>query len=82
MSLEPLSKANADDWAETIWQNILRTHNGKPEKHPLLYEIGKYRERHSVYQEQQKKLTPLTSAANIRDGIKERIFNSISTLAN
>jgi AcrR family transcriptional regulator len=81
MSLSRLSSANADDWAETIWQNILRTNDGTPEKHPELYEIGKYRERHSEYQDQQKKVTPRTAAANIRAGIKERFFKAVRTLA-
>jgi hypothetical protein len=81
MSLARLSRANADDWAETIWQKILQTHGGKPETNPELYEIGKYRERHSEHQDQQKKVTPRTAASNIRAGIKERIFKAVRTMA-
>lgn len=81
MSLVRLSRSNADEWAETIWQNILNTHDGKPETNPELRGIGEYRKRHSEYQEQQKTATPRTAAANIRAGIKERIFKAVHILA-
>ena len=81
MSLGTLSRANADDWAKTIWQKILQTHGGKPETNPELHGIGEYRKRHSEYIGQQKKATPRTAASNVRAGIKERIFKAIRALA-
>ena len=82
MSLSRLSLATADDWAETIWENILRTHNGTPEKHPELYKIGKYRARHSEHIGQQEHATQGPIDVNIRDGIKERVFKAVRALAS
>jgi hypothetical protein len=81
MSLPPLNSACADDWANAIWEMILVTYDRKPENDPELHKIGKYRERHSEYIEQQKKTTPQTCNSNVRDGIKERISKAVRALA-
>lgn len=81
MSLETLSRANADDWAKAIWQKILQENTGKPETKPELRVIGKFRELHSEKKGHQYKATPRTAAANIRDGIRERIFKAVRAMA-
>lgn len=81
MSLETLSRANADDWAKAIWQKILQEHAGKPETKRGLRVIGKFRELHSEKKGHQYKATPRTAEANIRDGIRERIFKAVRAMA-
>jgi hypothetical protein len=60
---------------------ILMTNNGTPETNPVLHEIGKHRKRHSEHIGQQLIATPKTSRANIRDGIKTRVFKAVCALA-
>lgn len=81
MSLARLSRASADEWAKTIWQKILQTHDGKPETNPELRVIGKYRERHSEKYGHQYKATHRTAETEIRDGLRERIFKAVRALA-
>lgn len=55
MSLARLSRANADEWAKTIWQKILQTHGGKG--YDLLWNasklesLGRVREALGAYQQ-------------------------------
>ena len=81
MALPELTQASADIWATAIWKSVLRTSNGKPEDNPDLRKIGEYRKRHSEHIGQQKKVTQKTEKANIRDGIRDRIFKAVRAIA-
>ncbi|MGD0253909.1 MAG: hypothetical protein ABSC01_14580 [Verrucomicrobiota bacterium] len=80
MSLGTLSRANADDWAKTIWQKIMETHYGHPEKDRTLRIMGNYRKNHNAVTGL-KKTTGKTAESNIRNGIKKRIFDAVRNLA-
>lgn len=80
MSLGNLSRANADDWAKTIWQKIMETHGGHPEKDRTLRIMGNYRKNHNSVTGP-KKTTGKTAESNIRNGIKLRIFKTVRNLA-
>jgi len=80
-TLPPLAKDTADKWFAVGWQAILDETNGRPETIPALFEIGSHRAEHSKRTGQQNKTTPRTAAANIREGIKERIRQAIHSMA-
>jgi hypothetical protein len=81
LDLKPYCRATAPHWAGVLWQGILNDCTGRPDLHPMLRELGLYRKDHSKHGGQQKKVTPATEAANIRDGIKTRITQAVLQLA-
>ena len=79
MGLPPLNRASADKWAGVVWKMVLGIHEGHPEKNRELRSMGNYRARHHEVTGA-RKATGRTAAANVRDGIKRRIFKSFREL--
>ena len=80
-TLPPLTNDTAAKWFKVGWVAILEYSNGKPEDVPELAALGAHRAKKSERSGQQKRATPRTEAANIRDGIKERIADALQSLA-
>ena len=79
--LPPLTKRTAKKWFNVGWDALMEATEGHPERDPELRPLGIYRARHSVYEGAQKKETPGTVEANIRDGIKARLLEAVTSLS-
>ena len=80
-ALSPLTKQTAKEWFNVGWDALMEATEGHPERDPELRPLGIYRARHSVYEGAQKKETPGTVEANIRDGIKARLLEAVTSLS-
>jgi hypothetical protein len=67
----------ARQWGAAAWKMLCDDYNGHPEENRYIAQLGEHRRKHSVTQGAQKKTTPATERANIRDGIKESLCPSI-----
>ena len=79
--LPPLTKRTAKEWFNVGWDALMEVTDGHPEHDSELRPLGLYRTRHSVYVGAQKIETPGTVEANIRDGIKARLLEAVTSLS-
>lgn len=80
LGLPDLTHATRKKWFEAGWKCLLQATDGKPEKDKFLAQIGQHRAKHSEHEGQQTHATARTSATNVRDGIKARLWQSFQTL--
>jgi len=80
-SLPPFGRKTAAAWARAAWNILLADYGGHPERNPALRRLGEHRARHTEYMATQKRVTPATAEANIRDGIKTAFSLAVKRLA-
>ena len=79
LELHALAQETREQWFSLGWTHLLTATNGKPEEDEFLAPIGQYRAKHSERIGQQKRVTKGASAANVRNGIHDKLWQSFKT---